>query len=213
LEIFLVAVDSSKGSQLAFNKAVAQLRPEDTLIVATVVVRVISYPGANVPGAQDYSAMVFNQMKKAAIKLLLNYGAQLSQNGFSNFSLLLTVGGHVGDAILQTVEKKKVDFLYVGCRGLGPIERLLLGSVSKHLVEHANCTVIVVKDHQKNYGASSDLPQFQVEHAVDHHVAGFDQEEEKWRSQTGTEFARIAENHSDDDSAERTFIYEFQRIQ
>lgn len=36
--------------------------------------------------------------------------------------------------------------LVVGSRGLGEAGRLLLGSVSRHCVEHARCTVVVVRD-------------------------------------------------------------------
>ncbi|ULE33427.1 universal stress protein [Mycobacterium sp. IDR2000157661] len=41
---------------------------------------------------------------------------------------------------------KDSDMIVVGCRGLGAIERRLLGSVSTGLVQHAKCPVAVIHD-------------------------------------------------------------------
>jgi nucleotide-binding universal stress UspA family protein len=38
----------------------------------------------------------------------------------------------------------EVDLMVVGARGLGAVTRLLLGSVSEHLLRHAHCPVLVV---------------------------------------------------------------------
>jgi nucleotide-binding universal stress UspA family protein len=38
------------------------------------------------------------------------------------------------------------DLVVVGSRGLGAVRRLLLGSVSEKVLQHAPCSVMIVKD-------------------------------------------------------------------
>lgn len=54
------------------------------------------------------------------------------------------------DALLDACTGLKLDILIVGSRGLGPVKRMLLGSVSNYLVEHAPCPVVVVRQFDKS---------------------------------------------------------------
>jgi nucleotide-binding universal stress UspA family protein len=47
--------------------------------------------------------------------------------------------------IVEEAEKEKVDLIVIGSRGLGRFKRLLLGSVSTGVANHANCAVLVVR--------------------------------------------------------------------
>jgi nucleotide-binding universal stress UspA family protein len=57
----------------------------------------------------------------------------------------IVVDGQPGEVIVEEAERTKADVIFVGARGLGRIDRLLLGSVSTHVVTHAHCTVEVVR--------------------------------------------------------------------
>jgi nucleotide-binding universal stress UspA family protein len=50
------------------------------------------------------------------------------------------------EAILAAAELGNADAIFVGARGIGRMERLLLGSVSSYVVTHAHCTVEVVRN-------------------------------------------------------------------
>lgn len=53
--------------------------------------------------------------------------------------------GDPGEAILNAAAAEGADLIVVGSRGRGPVGRLLLGSVSDHIVRHADCPVVVVR--------------------------------------------------------------------
>ncbi|GAB4855644.1 hypothetical protein Ancab_024266 [Ancistrocladus abbreviatus] len=53
--------------------------------------------------------------------------------------------GNPKDVICEMVEKLKADLLVMGSHGYGPLTRSILGSVSTHCVQNANCAVLVVK--------------------------------------------------------------------
>jgi nucleotide-binding universal stress UspA family protein len=55
------------------------------------------------------------------------------------------VVGHPAGEILRAADEDGVDLVVVGARGLGPLGRLVLGSVSDRVVHHAPCPVLVVK--------------------------------------------------------------------
>ena len=58
--------------------------------------------------------------------------------------------GDPGDAIAAAAEAEHADLVVVGTRGRSGAERMLLGSVSDHVVRHAECPVLVVRPHKRS---------------------------------------------------------------
>ncbi len=53
--------------------------------------------------------------------------------------------GAAGDAIVEAARAEGADVIVVGRRGLGAVGRFVLGSVSDHVVRHADCPVLIVR--------------------------------------------------------------------
>ena len=47
--------------------------------------------------------------------------------------------------IVDAAQADESDLIVMGHRGLNPLKRLFIGSVAKHVVDHAPCSVLVVK--------------------------------------------------------------------
>ena len=54
--------------------------------------------------------------------------------------------GDIGPTLCALADERSADVIVVGSRGHGAIRRALLGSVSTHLVNHAPCPVVVVRE-------------------------------------------------------------------
>ncbi len=57
----------------------------------------------------------------------------------------LLLHGRPASAIVDEAKAMAADLIVVGSRGLGRFQRLLLGSVSSEIVDHAKCPVLVVR--------------------------------------------------------------------
>jgi nucleotide-binding universal stress UspA family protein len=57
----------------------------------------------------------------------------------------VVIEGDPRDALLAAADAMQADTIFVGARGLGSVQRFLLGSVSSYVVSHAQCSVEVVR--------------------------------------------------------------------
>jgi nucleotide-binding universal stress UspA family protein len=55
------------------------------------------------------------------------------------------IGAAPGNELIAAAARTNADAIFVGARGIGRVERLLLGSVSTAVATHAGCTVEIVR--------------------------------------------------------------------
>ena len=101
--------------------------------------------------------------KGAGEEMLRKFGNFAKSIGFHNVSLILGVSNSPGEFLCNLVERYKIDYLLVGRRGLGKVERLLVGSASRYCVEHAKCNVIVIKGNYIHEDKKKPLETYKSE--------------------------------------------------
>lgn len=85
----------------------------------------------------------YPEVKEAGKTLVQRYGAKLAKSGFQVREALRL--GKPADEILTVAKQDKADLIVTGAKGMGAIRRVLLGSVSTRVVQHAHCGVLVVR--------------------------------------------------------------------
>ncbi|HWQ42968.1 MAG TPA: universal stress protein, partial [Desulfosporosinus sp.] len=136
----LVPVDGSKNSFVSLKHAVRMARSFDgeisILYVSALSQQVPSYE--QVKGhkiAADSSTDPANFAKTIITEALKHVPEGIRVQTYNEI-------GEPRIVITEFAQKNKYDMIVIGSRGLGTIERLLIGSVSSYVVKHATCPVL-----------------------------------------------------------------------
>lgn len=133
----LVGYDGSKAARKAVDSAV-QLAARDG---AELYVLAVSQP----PDIGDdvETEAVIEGSKRYHRGLLAELRGALSRSGIKTHYDVAV--GHAAEQIIYHADQRAVDLIVVGDRGRSKFVRLLLGSVSKHVVQYAGRPVLVVR--------------------------------------------------------------------
>lgn len=150
----LLAADGS-----TFSKAAISMLPDMVAKPESASIKIISvYEHPNPMGTEPFaiSAEYYNELeqirKKSAYHIVENAAAQIL-NLFPNAKPDLTTCVAIGSPsqiIVETADEWKADLIVVGSHGYGFWSRVLLGSVSNSVVQHAHCSVLVVRKESGN---------------------------------------------------------------
>jgi nucleotide-binding universal stress UspA family protein len=78
------------------------------------------------------------------IRNILEDAAERARRTGTTDVVTLTDGGDPATTILAIAEREQVDLIVLGRRGVGALSELLLGSVSRSVLDRAKCAVTVV---------------------------------------------------------------------
>lgn len=141
----IVGVDGSEDAERAVKAVAARqwLQGSEARVIAAIDNRMsavfaplLSGPGRWVEqGDHDARAWVQRMAESAA--------ATLRQSGLDVSAR--TLDGDPKEVLLREAEAWQADCIFVGARGLGALERLLLGSISSAVAERATCSVEIVR--------------------------------------------------------------------
>ena len=89
----------------------------------------------------------FQSQEDFARKTVLKRKEELAKTGVpeEHIKTMLRECGDVREEILKVASEEKVDIIALGSRGHGTVGSLLLGSVSTYVVQHASCSVMVIR--------------------------------------------------------------------
>jgi len=130
----LLAVDGSSASDKAVRFLLRNVNPtpdgpdrEPVLVVVTHIMPFLKFP----------------ELRQAGKLLVQRYGDKAVKAGFQVREAMRL--GRPADGILAEAKRQKADLIVTGAKGLGAFGRALLGSVSTRVVQHAACSVLVVR--------------------------------------------------------------------
>jgi len=130
----LLAIDGSAASDKAVKFLLRTINPTpdgpDREPITVTVMHAVPY-------------FKYPEVKETGKMLIQRHGAKLSKSGFQIREVLRL--GKPADEILTVAKQEKADLIVTGAKGLGAIRRVLLGSVSTRVVQHAHCGVLVVR--------------------------------------------------------------------
>lgn len=143
----LVGVDGSKQASLAFARAIdIAKRNEATLVIASVL-NADKYVGVGMSlGAvhvnQTLEDDLIGNMREQTEALV----AQAHAAGVNDVIMDVSAGNAKTALAEGLVEKYGIDLIVVGATGTNVIERMLVGSTTNFVLQHAPVDVIVVRD-------------------------------------------------------------------
>jgi nucleotide-binding universal stress UspA family protein len=141
----LIATDGSDQSVRAARRAAELLRSADRLTLLTVVTEI---PGDDAGGFEG-SVYTPEEMERVWDAELAEAREELERTAAALTSARVEKRIEVGDVagtICRVAEEVGVDVIVVGSHGRTGLQRLFLGSVSEHVVRHAPCPVLVVRE-------------------------------------------------------------------
>ncbi len=143
--MILIAYDGSQDAKAALEQA-GKLFPGSQATVLTVwqrFVDTIARVGGGMGVIIDYDDI--DKEAAGAAKKTAEEGAEVAKAaGFDAVARTAVVDSTVADSILCEADAVNAEAVICGSRGLTGVKSVMLGSVSHHLLQHAQLPVVVV---------------------------------------------------------------------
>lgn len=138
----IIGTDGSASAQVAVELAAAIPWPAGSTLRVVAALDPASFYGpfgTFEPGMGDGEHNLEAALHDAASAC----AAQLARDGFSiDYRVLL---GRTSGVLVEEARNLDADLIIIGSRGHGPIASMLLGSVSREVIDHAHCPVLVAR--------------------------------------------------------------------
>lgn len=140
LQKILLAFDGSENSMKAADYAVKLAKAENAQVEIVYVRETVTSYSSRV----IYDAV---QMEKDLIEdaeRIIAQGISKFKNSDVNY-ITKIITGDPAEAICDEAEQNEITEIIIGSRGMNPVSRFFVGSVSLKVLTHAHCTTLIVK--------------------------------------------------------------------
>jgi len=155
----LIAYDGSTSSRKSIKTVEAMMVLNSDIQVCLFSISNTSNPYTNAMMQRNIRDEAVEKIQKAHVEIEKEEHVNEIKNQLSRIRLELETQGvqvetkvvvikgnhNPGEDICEYAEKNEFDLIVVGSRGLGNVKKLILGSVSNYVVNHAEIPVLVVK--------------------------------------------------------------------
>ena len=142
----LIAVDTSDLLDLVLAKAAPYCECADRVDIVSVIVpltRVFPSPEAAIGLQPSFAALTEAIKQQTSTKI----AAAVDNAGLSGFTVDVRMGDP-RDEIVAAAKENKTDLIVMGSNNRGAINRLLVGSTARGVLDHTPCDVLVCRDRQ-----------------------------------------------------------------
>ena len=139
----LVGTDGSDQAKLAFEKAIAVAKRNNARVIVAHIMENKLYGGT-----MSFSTFTPDllQAQSDQAKILLDSYVELAKKlDYDHVETILEFGSPKVLMSKDLPEQFNTDLIMVGQSGLNAVERLVMGSVSDHIIRTAPCDVLIVR--------------------------------------------------------------------
>ncbi|KAG4381411.1 hypothetical protein AAZX31_15G134900 [Glycine max] len=145
-----VAVDFSACSIKALNWTVDNVVREGDNLILIIVRNAHGYEHALIPLAEFSDPVLMKRYELKPAPEVIDIVSTAAKQ--KNIVVLMKIyWGDARERLCEAIDHVPLDYLTLGNRGLGTLQRVIMGSVSNYVVNNATCPVTVVKSSVHNY--------------------------------------------------------------
>lgn len=153
----LIATDGSDVAVAAARRGLSLLAPDSEVTVITVVpliMPVTGIPQAGIGTGFVADSQIIEDAEDARLdSARADVDATVAALGIEATGRV--EHGFPGETICDVARGDRFELIVIGSRGAGVLKRVLLGSVTEHVLRHAPCPVLVVREVETEDVSSS----------------------------------------------------------
>ncbi|EUJ33177.1 universal stress protein UspA family [Listeria floridensis FSL S10-1187] len=140
-ERILVAIDGSDQAEIAFQEAINLAKITGASVALASVIDSRSFPTFTADGTTWE-----NELRKEMEAVLSKYVEKAKAAGFESIGTYLEVGNPKKMLSEELPDLFGADLIICGATGLNRMEKMLMGSISSYIVQHAKCNVLIARE-------------------------------------------------------------------